>query len=279
MSPRSVAVGIAAAALVAGGTAWAAQTIASIVAADGTINGCYSEKDGALRVVAPGAACRTKEQPIHWSRQGQKGATGARGATGPAGPRGPKGDSGGAGAVGPAGPAGQAGPQGGVGPQGPQGAPGSPLGSLDGIPCDTGSLDQPDGRTVSTVAPDGAITLRCKSTSTNRVLGVGLGAGPLVCNGFPPLVFCAFARYPVQEVDSTGAAVANGFTCGSPANQSTFPFLCSTQRFATGSTLRLGVVPLSGFVPQWDGCDLVAGDVCQVTLTGDRAVFVTPVAA
>lgn len=150
-------------------------------------------------------------------------------------------------------------------------------GSLAGIPCDTGSLDKPDGRTVVAVAAGtGVITLRCESASTNPVLTVGLGAGPLTCNAF---FGCFFARYGVFEVDAIGTPVANGFACNSGGpDQIPFPFVCQTQRFGPGATVRLGTNTLSSFVPQWTGCDSIAAGICTVTMTGARTVAVTPVA-
>src|SRR5262245_12725833 len=122
----AAAIGLAA----LGGTAWAAQTVASIVGADGTIHGCYAQNTGLLRVVAEGTTCNARELPIQWNQQGPTGAKGDRGA------RGPKGDA---------------------GPPGPA--------SLANVPCDTGSLDKPDGRTEVTVAETGLITLACRSAS------------------------------------------------------------------------------------------------------------------
>src|SRR5436190_21479535 len=101
----------------AGGTAWAASTIAAIVAPDGTFNGCYETHTGALRVVAAGQKCHVLEAPIAWS---QRGPTGAAGAPGPGGPKGDTGDKGDKGDRGPAG----------------------------GAPCDTGDPNWPDGRVV-----------------------------------------------------------------------------------------------------------------------------------
>jgi hypothetical protein len=85
---KLVAVGVVAAAAVAGGAAYAA-----IGDNGGVINGCYTNRDGILRVIDPstGAQCRAGETPISWSRQGPKGDTGPQGATGPRGATGPAG--------------------------------------------------------------------------------------------------------------------------------------------------------------------------------------------
>jgi hypothetical protein len=155
-------------------------------------------------------------------------------------------------------------------PSGPQGPA-----SLDGIACDTGSLDAPGGQTVSSVdAATGLMTLHCVSASTNPVLAVGLLAGPRVCNSFG---FCFVTRLAVREVDASGALVINGFSCdpGAP-NLSVFPIGCETQRFPTGATVRLRAIGGSGSAPIWTGCDTVSGDTCTMTLTGDRAVAVQP---
>ena len=90
----SAAAAIAVAAT-AGGIAYA-----SIPDAGGTIHGCYSTKDGTLRVIDPSASqsCDPKHDgALEWNVQGQQGPAGP---TGPAGPQGPTG------ATGPHGPAG-----------------------------------------------------------------------------------------------------------------------------------------------------------------------------
>lgn len=121
-----------------GGIAWA-----TIPAADGTIQGCYSKIGGILRVVDSAGQCNTKyETAISWNQKGvpgaagvngtngsngapgSRGATGATGATGARGPTGSKGDPGTAGTNGSNGaPGGSGGP----GPQGPTGPAGSGL--------------------------------------------------------------------------------------------------------------------------------------------------------
>jgi hypothetical protein len=105
----------------AGGTAWAADTVSSIVQPDGTINGCYLASNGQLRVVAAGAACGPSEIAISWSQRGPKGEPGPQGIQGPKGDRGDKGDKGDQGEKGDKGDPGERGPQGETGPQGPAG--------------------------------------------------------------------------------------------------------------------------------------------------------------
>lgn len=98
------------------GTAWATGSIGSIVDVDGSINGCYEERKGQLRVVVAGEPCDKNELAIQWSQRGPKGdhgetgATGADGAPGPVGQQGPKGDQGDTGSPGAQGPVGQTGP-------------------------------------------------------------------------------------------------------------------------------------------------------------------------
>jgi hypothetical protein len=131
--------GVVAAAMVgalalAGGTAWATGTVASIIGADGTINGCYQKENGQLRVVADGSACRDSELALRWSQrgvtgergpQGDRGPQGERGSQGEAGPTGRAGDPGASGAKGDRGEPGEKGVQGDVGPEGPAGTPGA----------------------------------------------------------------------------------------------------------------------------------------------------------
>jgi collagen triple helix repeat protein len=103
---------------------------AAIPDSSGVIHGCYSTKNGALRVIDSAAKCGTGEIALNWNQKGAKGDTGAAGPAGPqgqAGVAGPQGPAGPKGATGAAGPAGQPGPQGAqgrtgaTGPQGPQG--------------------------------------------------------------------------------------------------------------------------------------------------------------
>ena len=245
MNAKSVAVAVAVGIGAVGGTAWGAQTIASVVGADGVIHGCYEERSGAVRVVEAGAACDRRELPIQWNQQGPKGDKGDPGQTGPKGDTGP---------------------------------PGPALTSLAGIPCDTDDLDRPDGRTEVTVAATGAMTFACRTSSTNPVLTAALVPGPDVCVVVIGIPVCTKARFSVREVDAAGSPIANGFTCLDPHNLSTFSVMCSTQRFGLGATVRLEAFGApTGFTPFWEFCDAVSGAVCTVTLTQARDVFVTPV--
>jgi hypothetical protein len=61
---------------------------ATIPDSGGVIHGCYTTKDGSLRVIDPGAggACDAKkETALDWNQTGPTGATGPQGPTGPTG--------------------------------------------------------------------------------------------------------------------------------------------------------------------------------------------------
>ena len=96
---RTILVGLVVAAALVGGVAWATGTISSVVAADGTINGCYRATNGdddkagqgQLRVIAADQTCKKNELAIQWNQQGPKGDRGLQGIQGPAGPQGAKG--------------------------------------------------------------------------------------------------------------------------------------------------------------------------------------------
>ncbi len=84
VAPTVVALG-AAAAIAAG----------AIPSSDGTIQGCYNQDGGNLRVVDnSGTECGEFETPLNWNQQGPAGPKGDTGATGPAGPPGPPGPAG-----------------------------------------------------------------------------------------------------------------------------------------------------------------------------------------
>jgi len=123
------AVLIVGALVIAAGVAYA-----TIPSADGTINGCYDKKSGALRVIdsATAATCTKAETAVSWNMRGlagdqgpsgPKGDTGLKGDPGVQGGSGPKGDTGVQGA---SGPKGDPGVQGASGPKGDPGAKGDP---------------------------------------------------------------------------------------------------------------------------------------------------------
>jgi len=251
-------------------TATARIASAAIVGPDGTINACYLQKNGALRVVNAGQPCDKGEIPLQWNQKGPKGDTGSAGPQGVAGATGP------AGTTGPAGAQGPPGDMGAQGPPGPQGDPGPALTSLDDVPCDTGSLDKPDGRIVTSVdVATGGMTLECLSASTNPVLTVRLWNGPPGCV-ITPIYTCI--HLDAQEVDASGTPVEDGFTCSFLGSLGFAPlFPCSTQRFPSGAIVRLNPSDLpSGIGASWSGCDSVSGTTCTVTVTGDRTVDLVP---
>jgi hypothetical protein len=128
---------ILAAAVTGGAVAYAA-----IPDGSGVIHGCYSKRDGTLRVIdtATGASCSAaKESPLTWNQAG------------PPGPPGPKGD---------------------------KGDPGS-VASLSGVPCDTGDPDKPNGKVSVLVNGSGVMTLTC--LSANPKLQITIEPGPTVC--------------------------------------------------------------------------------------------------
>jgi hypothetical protein len=77
-------------AVAVGGAAVALATF-SPVDGNGQINACYAQKNGALRVVTPGAKCAAGETSLLWAQQGVPGPSGPPGVAGPAGPTGPAG--------------------------------------------------------------------------------------------------------------------------------------------------------------------------------------------
>jgi hypothetical protein len=129
-----IVAGVAAAAVLAGGTAYGA--VSSIPdSTTGVIHSCY-DSGGNLKVIDTSVttACPKGYSALDWNQkgpqgqQGPDGPPGAAGATGPPGPQGQQGTDGPpgpAGATGPIGPAGPQGPTGDIGPQGPQGEQGT----------------------------------------------------------------------------------------------------------------------------------------------------------
>lgn len=84
MSGRSVLICSVVVGVVVAGTAYA-----TIPDANGVIHGCFSSKDGTLRVIDSGnQACTSKETALSWSQQGPAGPPGPSGSPGPRGPAG-----------------------------------------------------------------------------------------------------------------------------------------------------------------------------------------------
>ena len=82
---RTSTVVAAACVAVAAGGAVALAAFSPVNTSTGEISSCYSQKNGALRVVAPGAKCAAGEAALLWAQRGPTGLTGAAGPTGPAG--------------------------------------------------------------------------------------------------------------------------------------------------------------------------------------------------
>lgn len=93
MSKTITAAAVAGGLILAGGVAHA-----TIPAADGTVDGCYHNTGGTLRVVdATVSQCRSSETAISWNQVGPQGPQGVKGEDGKDGADGPKGDQGPAG--------------------------------------------------------------------------------------------------------------------------------------------------------------------------------------
>lgn len=95
--------------------------VVAAVGGDGTIDGCYSQRTGALRVVDDGATCGKGELPIAWNKEGTvgpEGPVGPQGEPGEPGLQGDPGEPGEPGLQGEPGEPGAPGPQGDVGPAG-----------------------------------------------------------------------------------------------------------------------------------------------------------------
>lgn len=252
---RSLAAGMVVVIAGVGGTAWAVATVASIVGSDGVIHGCYTERTGALRVVAPGTACDRGEQAIEWNQQGPQGATG---------------------------------------PQGPAGPGLTSLADLNQVACDTGNIDWGNGRVNFSVASTtGVITLTCKTSNPMFVIQSDPGPSYTVyhpggwtciwgnsgCSYTPAWTETLYYHYSANEVDADGNPVAGGFQCLGGSSNSTAS--CSTQRYAPGTVVQFAATgTIDGYVPAWSGCDSVAANICTVAVTSTGATIrVTPTPA
>jgi hypothetical protein len=266
----------------ASGVAYATEALTHRAATTTQIFACQLKSIGTLRVVAEGVACSRYETPISWNTQGATGAPGPQGLVGPPGPagsKGPAGSAGPAGAAGPPGPVGPAGATGSAGPQGPTGntgpkgdtGPPGPKGdtgtaaSIDQIPCGTEQGITPNGTVSATVHDTGALSLRCVSSYPVLTIQIPVGATacPLspLCPSVPVL--------GLTEVDQAGVVVAGGFTC--PTALAPALGSCATQRFASGSTVRLS--SSKGTATVYTGCDSISpSGVCTLLMIGNRTV-------
>src|SRR5690242_2830183 len=185
---------IVGATLLGGGVAAAAGAIPG---ANGTIQGCYNNATGVLRVVSDSSQCLTsgplvtrtpalKETPITWSQTGPQGAAGLAGAAGqkgdtggigPMGPMGPKGDEGAAGAPGAKGESGakgDMGPQGDIGPTGPQG--------LQGVQGAPGLSGYEVYKEAATVTKGQVLSKEVACPAGKSPLSGGVSISPLLTN-------------------------------------------------------------------------------------------------
>jgi hypothetical protein len=91
LTRRRVVVLVAAVTLIAAGGA----AYATIPDSGGVIHGCYSTKDGTLRVIDTdaGQTCGGKEASLDWNQTGPEGPPGPQGGPGPQGPPGPEGSA------------------------------------------------------------------------------------------------------------------------------------------------------------------------------------------
>ncbi len=229
----------------------------------------------AISATTPAKPCGKPAVQISWSESGPQGAQGVQGVPGPkgdAGAAGAKGDTGAPGPKGDTGATGSPGAKGDTGPPGPKGDPGTAA-SIDEIPCGTETGISPNGTVSATPDSSGKLTLKC--VSPNPVLQTVIQS-QTICNNLLPL--CTGAPIAtVTEVDAAGDPVSGGFTCGLPAGPAVYG--CQTQRFASGTTVRLLISPyLSVTAAQLSitGCDsLDASDICTIDLTATSAINIS----
>ena len=255
-----IVVAIVAATAAAAGAGIASHRVATTTASD-VVHACRNAKNGLLRVVAAGAACRRGERALAWNVQGPAGSPGPLGPAGPAGSAGP---------AGPAGPVGAQGPAGAVGPPGPKGDAGSSLSTLealDGLSCSAagaaGSVslayDSERHAVLTCVAATGGVgaaaALRINefSVGTTASLGdefvelVNIGAGSADIGGYR-LVYrsgtgtadVALATIPTGTTLGPGAFYLLGGASygGSPAADQSFAFGLATA--SGGIAVRAG---------------------------------------
>jgi hypothetical protein len=219
--------------LAATATANTAATTFTSTPTSAVIRGCYYPNASYVRILSGTQTCRSGETAISWNQTGPTGPTGlqglvgATGATGPTGPSGPTGLAGAAGQNGSTGPA---------GPAGPRGADGGSASSLNGIPCDDGTL------TVGTIhasidAATRVVTLTCVPSHlyTLTVASSGNGAG---------------------NITSSPAGIACGPTAGSA---------CSHDYLAGGQVTLTAAPAAHSRFGGWSGACTGAG-TCTVTV-------------
>ncbi len=246
-------------AVVAGTVGTAIATIPSTP--DGVITGCYSAKDGSLRVIdkQAGDSCKKKEIEVSWNQKGATGDPGATGPTGPpgstgaAGPTGPTGDTGASGSNGATGATGTTGPTGAQGPTGGTGATGQigPTGSLGA----TG----PTGATGSTGATGAqGATGQTGATGSTGAQGATGQTGPTGATGTQ------------GATGQTGATGATGSTGTQGATGQTGPTGATGTQGATGQTGSTGPTGATGPA---GGPTVISGEVTFVD-PADTAGFI-----
>jgi hypothetical protein len=173
--------------LAAGGVA-----AATIPAGDGTITGCYSTTDGALRVIdaGAGATCPAGENKLTWGQQGPPG---------PAGPSGPAAVFGGTDFIDAADTTGY------ISLGGGQLAPSSATG---GAPLPLGGTLRGLRVTASPDAPSGKITFGVRRNGTVTPVGCTITAPATSCTDVTDTqTFSAGERLSVYVTNATGGAV------------------------------------------------------------------------
>jgi hypothetical protein len=106
----AVTAAIVSAVMLSGGIAVGDSVVLPFSGDDNTINGCYTNSGGALRLLTPSTpGCAAGYTPITWDQTGPQGPHGLPGPQGPEGPQGPQDATGGTGPAGPVGPAGPSG--------------------------------------------------------------------------------------------------------------------------------------------------------------------------
>ena len=233
MSKRTTALATIVVIAVAGGTAWAADTVRSLIGRTGLSAAatCSAAAVFAWWNPAPRAAGAS------WRSRGTRRASRA------IPDRGPKGDKGDA---------------------GPAGAPGG--WRIPGGPsCSTrGSAgDGPNGHLKVTAL---ATHLQLNCVSDTPILTIQLRAKATKCFTDPP--GCIYSWGTVTEVDENGATVTGGFGC-TATNGWTGSASCTNGYVHLGTTIHLRADPPAGLTATWSGCDSVnaAGDVCTRTIT------------
>ncbi len=182
---RGPLVGLALVVLLSG--SWAATATPTTAVASAVIRGCYIPHAAYVRILTGTQTCRSGEVAISWN---QTGPTGPAGSAGPAGPAGATGQNGSTGPVGPAGPA---------------GAAGGPGASLNGIPCDDGTVTA--GTIHASIDPGTrVVTLTCVPSHQFTLTAASSGNGSGNITSSPAGIACGPAA---------GTACSHDYLAGS----------------------------------------------------------------